>query len=70
MEVLNLSDVFPVQRPHLTAIEETRDHDRLSLPAVHFDIRGQLDDPVIHNSEAQATERLASFPDTTRDLLV
>ena len=66
MEALKLSDVFPVQRPRLTAIEETSEHDCL----VHCDFRGQLDVPVIHNSGAQATHGRASFTDTTRNFLV
>ena len=66
MEALKLSDVFPVPRPRLTAMEETSEHDCL----VHCDFRGQLGVPVIHNSGAQATEGLASFTDTTRDFLV
>ena len=53
------------RRPRLTAIEEIREHD-----CQHFDFRGQLDVPVIHNSGAQATEGLASFTDMTRNLLV
>ena len=65
MKAFKLSDVFPVQRPRLTAIEETREHDFL----VHFDFRGQLDVPVIRNSGAQATEGLANFTDSTRDFL-
>ena len=66
MEVLKLADVFHVQRPRLTAIEETLEHDGL----VHFDFREQLDGPVIHNSGAQATEGLSRFTDMTRDLFV
>ena len=60
MEALKLSDVFPVQRPRLTAIEETSEHDCL----VHFEIDGQLHVPVIHNSGAQVTEGLANLTDT------
>ena len=49
MKPLKLSDVFPVQRPRLTAVEETREHDCL----VHFDFRGQLHVPVIRNVVAK-----------------
>ena len=66
MEALKLSDVLPVLRPRLTAIEEAHEPDSL----VHFDFRGQLAVTVIHGTGAQATEGLASFTDTTRDLLV
>ena len=55
MEALKLSDVFPVQRPRLTAIEETREHDCF----VHFDFHGRLHVSMLHNLGAQATEGLA-----------
>ena len=44
-ECAMLSDMFPVERPRLTAMEETREQDCF----VHFDVRGQLDVPVIYN---------------------
>ena len=61
LEVIKLSDMFPVKRPSVTAIDETREHNCF----VHFDFRGQLDVLVIHNSGAQATKRLGSFTDMT-----
>ena len=66
MEALELSEVFPVQRSRLTAVEDTPEYDC----CVHIDFHGQLHVPTLHNLGTQAIEGLASFTDTSHDLFV
>ena len=65
MEALQLLQMFPVQGPCLTAIEEAGENDR----PVHLELHGLPDVVLVQNASLQAAKSLAGLADPGADLV-